>query len=176
MARLDSKKMLLAAANHCWETYKAAGGTQESFAASAGVGRSTVSQMLSGQKIGRLPAIEKVADAFGYDMAEFLALGKLLLEGSEDAQLELPEPKAPSNTFSISPPDFDPSPLKPGERNVLEKVLTIMRCPGVRGSPDQLLKQSLKAAWELVEDELPKLSEETVDPAPTSAAGGTSLI
>lgn len=171
MARLDSKKMLLAAANHCWEAYKAAGGTQESFAASAGVGRSTVSQMLSGQKIGRLPAIEKVADAFGYDLAEFLALGKLLLDDSAGTQPEMPEPKPPSDTFTISPPDFDPAPLKPGERDALEKVLVILRCPGVRGSPDRLLKQTLKAAWELVEDEVPKLSEETADPALTKAAG-----
>ena len=171
MARLDSKKMLLAAANHCWAAYKAAGGTQESFAASAGIGRSTISQMLSGQKTGRLPAIEKVADAFGYDLAEFLALGKLLLEGSEGRQPEVPEPKPPSDTFTISPPDFDPAPLKPSERDTLEKVLAILRCPGVRGSPDQLLKQTLKAAWELVEGELPKLSEVTTDPAWKSAAG-----
>lgn len=173
MARLDSKKMLLAAANHCWEAYKAAGGTQESFAASAGVGRSTVSQLLSGQKIGRLPSIEKVADAFGYDMAEFMSLGKLLLEGSKEAQADIPGPKLPSDTFTVSPPKFDPAPLKPGERSVLEKVLTILRCPGVRGSPDQLLKQSLKAAWELVEDELPKLSEEAVYPAPNATVGRT---
>lgn len=87
-------KYFLAALKHSYQHSDFA--KQEALADAAGLSRSMVSEMLRGVKAGKRPSHEKIAKAFGYDLDEFLALGRELLDkkggiSTEGGTLSQPE-------------------------------------------------------------------------------------
>jgi transcriptional regulator with XRE-family HTH domain len=95
----DAKKMISAAVDHCLKERRWKQGYLEE---ETGLSQSFISNVLTGRREGRLSNLEKLAAAFGYDMASFLALGKSLLEsdggpgirsGTEPGGSSAPDPR-----------------------------------------------------------------------------------
>lgn len=106
-------------------------GSQDALAVSAGVGRSTLNEQLKGKKGSSAKLQTKLAAAFGYDLLDFLSLGKSLLEGADSKKIKPPKVA----TKKVIP--F--SNLKPSEKEILELTLEVLRSEepavgGVRGA------------------------------------------
>jgi transcriptional regulator with XRE-family HTH domain len=70
------------------------GWTKKELAFKAGIGKSTVTELLQ-RKIGRKPELQaRVAVAFGFDLLDFLAVGQKIIAGEKDLSSERVVPSA----------------------------------------------------------------------------------
>ncbi|MFP4477313.1 MAG: S24 family peptidase [Desulfatibacillaceae bacterium] len=77
MSENDTKEQFWAALRYCYE--RSDFNNQEALASEASVSQSTISEMLSKKKGFRPPTQAKIARVFGYELIDFLALGRSLL-------------------------------------------------------------------------------------------------
>lgn len=92
---MEAKDMFMAALQHLVETTKQI--AQKDIADTSGIAPQTISNFVRGHKEPGLSSQERIAQACGYDLLDFLALGKTILEGSEEPQA------APDNKEDLRP-------------------------------------------------------------------------
>jgi transcriptional regulator with XRE-family HTH domain len=101
----DTKEQFWAALRYCYE--RSDFNNQEALASEADVSQSTISEMLSKKKGFRPPTQAKIARVFGYELIDFLALGRSLLRrgGPPPGQAAWTpgESKGAPNAWEIAP-------------------------------------------------------------------------